>query len=355
MKQWFLFSCIGILGLTSITTLSSIASDLAYIQLVFLMTGLIVFWIVSQISFSTLLSYRWLAYFGLAALLVLTLLVGTLTKGTLRWISVGGLFSIQGSQLAVPIVGLVVARYLGQHATTKLSTLITVLLIIGLPATLIVVAPDLGTTILFVASISTGLFLSQVPWKYLFGLVGLAVAVAALGWIFFLKPYQKERIIGFSSNDSAVSGSQYNARQSQIAVGSGQAFGRGLGQGVQSHLRFLPERQTDFIFASFAEEWGFLGSFFLLSLYTAMISYVIHSSWSHPNQSEQLYCAIAATFLTAQTVVHIGMNMKLLPITGITLPFMSYGGSSIIATALLLAIVQSAIESSSPHQAHHIS
>ena len=167
----------------------------------------------------------------------------------------------------------------------------------------------------------------------------VAMIPVILGWQFLLHDYQKQRILSFASPEEHQTAS-YNAEQSLIAVGSGRLLGRGLGHGVQSQLRFLPERQTDFIYASYAEELGFLSVILLLALYLTLCLALLWRSAVTPDRMMSLYLAGLTTQLIVHIAVNIGMNMGLLPITGITLPFMSYGGSSLLSFALSLGIAE---------------
>jgi len=164
-----------------------------------------------------------------------------------------------------------------------------------------------------------------------------------LAWSLVLKPYQKQRITSFIKPSEDTRGASYNANQAMISVGSGQFFGRGLGEGSQSHLRFLPERQTDFIFASIAEEFGFIGSTLIIFLYLILVLFLLRMALTAREKSVILFIFITITVITLQTFVNIGMNMGLLPITGITLPLLSYGGSSILTLSGTLGIIQSAL------------
>ena len=175
-----------------------------------------------------------------------------------------------------------------------------------------------------------------------------------IAWFFVLADYQKSRLTSFiffisperslSSDFRQETSAAYNARQSVIAIGAGQLWGQGLGHGTQSHLQFLPERQTDFIFASFVEEWGFLGSILILILYFALLSFILFVVYAEENRGKKLYMLTIFTMFLVQIFINIGMNLAILPITGITLPFLSYGGSSVLALFFSLALVQSIIE-----------
>jgi rod shape determining protein RodA len=197
---------------------------------------------------------------------------------------------------------------------------------------------------LYAAAVSPVLIWQKIPKKYWQLFVGVFLALGIIGWTLVLQPYQKARITSFFSGAQAdQSGAGYNARQALIAVGSGELWGRGLGHGSQSQLRFLPERQTDFIFASLAEEWGLLGSLLVIGLYGALIAFLLQEAKRATNSRHALFLTAAAVAFFAQVFVNIGMNIGLLPITGVTLPLVSYGGSSLLATMLLLGVAQQLI------------
>lgn len=340
MKQLVIPATIVILSLLSILTLSSIAPTFAPRQLIFFIIGFVVFFSVSKISFSHFEKLGVLAYVLTNALLVITLILAPVTKGSTRWIDIGGVFSIQPSQLAIPATALFLIYLFKNKPLTELKNIFLFLFWNILPALLIFMEPDLGTTLVFLASTFVILYMSKTKFSHITLLVSLGIVFVALTWIFFLKPYQKERITSFIQPHD-TQGTSYNARQSLIAVGSGGFIGRGLGQGVQSHLRFLPERQTDFIFASFTEEFGFVGATVVLSLYLILITTVLRTAQETKNNGEKLFCYVTACMTILQSSVNIGMNIGLIPITGITLPFMSYGGSSILTLLGMYGIIQS--------------
>ena len=337
-------------ALLSLTTLRSIVPDLLNRQAMAFGLGIVGFYLLSRLPFDFYLRFSKYAYLLLNLSLLLLLLYGEMTRGIAAWISLPFGFKFQPSQFAVPITALYLADYLRKPAVLHWKLLWRLGLIIVVPFILILLAPDFGTAMVFLVSMSTLLWLNRLPWRFVLALLSLILITSILTWTLLFKDYQKQRILGFlsmQSETSATSSEQspavYNARQALIAVGSGQIWGRGLGHGVQSHLRFLPERQTDFIFASFAEEWGFVGAAVLLSLYALLfffLLFVANYSSAFPVTS---YTAMVLMMFLSQTFINIGMNMSLLPITGITLPLMSYGGSSVLAMAATLAIVQSAL------------
>ncbi len=340
MRTWYLPALLVFFTLLSVLLLSSVAPALAPRQLTFFLIGYGIFFVASKIPFTTLMRYHWLGYASTCFLLIAVLIVGELTRNTARWISIGD-FNLQPSQLAIPFVGLTAAHFLSTRPLRSLSTILQFVGLLVIPAFLILIEPDLGSTIVFLASVGILLLLSETDWRHLGLLAAGGIVVGALAWVFLLEPYQKERIFSFSDGNSDTAGAGYNARQSLIAVGSGGIFGTGLGQGIQSHLRFLPERQTDFMFASFAEEFGFIGSVIVLGLYASLIAFCIRLAHLTTHQTAKYYCYVIATMLVIQTGVNISMNMGLLPITGLTLPLLSYGGSSLLTISGCLGIIQS--------------
>lgn len=328
------------LSLLSLLSLKSVAPTLASVQFIFFILGLGLFWLISRFSYQFIENWRWPAYAVLCVLLIIPLIIGTTTRGIAGWIDIGTFFSIQPSQLAIPTVALLIGHILTTRPAEKWQTLAIVMTLILIPAGLIIVEPDLGTTVIYILAMGSVLFVSPIPLKYLGGLAALGVVAIILGWTFFLKDYQKARITGFANAGDHSQTANYNAQQSLIAVGSGQIMGRGLGQGVQSHLRFLPERQTDFIFASLAEELGLIGSVLVIGLYLGITLFCVYIAINTPHLNERYFCVAAAATILFQSGVNIGMNMGLLPITGITLPFLSYGGSSILSMCILLGVVQ---------------
>jgi rod shape determining protein RodA len=207
------------------------------------------------------------------------------------------------------------------------------------PFCLVFLQPDLGSGII-IASIWLGLVLvAGISWKHLVTLFVVAAMIFGAAWQWGLHDYQKQRILTFIHPLTDIHGSGYNAYQSTIAVGSGQIFGKGIGYGTQSKLRFLPEYQTDFIFASYAEEWGFAGVVILLGLFGVVIMRILLIAAHGADNFDMLFASGIAIYFTAQFVVHVGMNIGLMPITGTTLPFMSYGGSHLLTEYLALGIL----------------
>lgn len=349
MRNWLIPTLILIFASLSLITLKSIAPELMNRQAVFFGSGLVIFFLISRFSVQFFEKMSFLGYIFLVTFLVVLLLFGQVTRGIVGWIDFGGGFRFQPSQLAIPLASLYVItvfkKELKKSQILGLEVFAKILFLIGLPGLLILIQPDLGTALVYFLSLGVIFFHPSFPFRYLFFLIVGAVVSAVFAWFFVLAPYQKDRILSFvslSKTESEISSSSgYNAEQSLIAVGSGQFLGRGLGQGVQSHLRFLPERQTDFIFASFAEEWGFIGSGLVVGIYFILIIFILSYAIKFPTLLESIYSLVLAIMLFVQAGINIGMNIGILPITGITLPLLSYGGSSILAIMIMLGIYQS--------------
>lgn len=340
MKYWLIPLVILILSLLSILTLSSIAPTLAPKQLIFFMIGFGVFFLVSKIQFKRLLKLSLVFYILNIVLLIAVLILAPITRGTSRWIDIGGFFAIQPSQLAIPATSLFLINFFKDKSLTKIKNLLLFLVYTAIPGLLILIEPDLGTTVVYLTSIAIIIFLSKTKIRHIAPLLFLGIAGIIFSWNFVFEPYQKSRITSFIAPNEDRDAS-YNAQQSLIAAGSGKLTGKGLGQGIQSHLRFLPERQTDFVFASFAEEFGFIGSSLLIFLYFILVSTTISTAKKSQETTKKYFCYVVAIMTTFQIGVNIGMNIGILPITGITLPFISYGGSSILSLIIMFGIIQS--------------
>jgi len=201
--------------------------------------------------------------------------------------------------------------------------------------------PDFGSGIIIAVIWLGSVLVAGISWKHL-AVLGVTAAIVVTGlWHFALHPYQKQRILTFIHPLADIRGAGYNAYQSTIAVGSGELVGKGVGYGTQSKLQFLPEFQTDFIFAAYAEEWGFAGVVLLFGLFAIVIIRILVIAAHGRDNFDTLLAAGVAIYFSGQFIVHVGMDMGLLPITGTTLPFMSYGGSHLLTEYLALGILMS--------------
>lgn len=347
--RWVIPAILMLLAAVSLLTLRSVAPELVGRQLLFFLAGALIFWLTRQVNFQTWVTLRWSLFGMLVTGLTITQLVGTITRGTKSWIPIGS-FHIQPSQLAVPIMALVLATLIDKNGLHKAKNILLAAALFIIPAAFILTEPDLGTSIIYIVSMLACFWVGGVPLKWVgAGILG-GIVVLAIGWQ-MLRPYQRDRLIGFMepSQDQETSSAVYHAQQSMIAVGSGGVLGRGLGEGIQSHLRFLPERQTDFVFASWAEETGLLGTFLVIAIYGVCIMWLVNLALSSSRITEKLFVFASVTMLVSQIFVNIGMNMGLLPITGITLPMISYGGSSILSLCFHFGCLQSLLVSRPIH------
>ena len=321
-----------------ILVIYSSSPQLAFQQFIFVCFSFVLFLLISQFDIAALSNFIFLFYMLILLLLVGVLILGVETRGSIRWIPLG-LFNIQPSELAKPVLILFLANFWSRNTTNYKNIFKSILLSFPL-LFLVFQQPDLGSTLTLIA-IWIGMFIvSGVPIKKILSITLMGIILIPLVWI-SLQGYQKERVFGFLAPEADPLGKGYNLIQSTIAVGSGEFLGRGLGRGTQSRLQFLPEYRTDFIFASIAEELGFLGSMIILILYGFLFITLLNISKNSRDYFGNLIIYGVVFMLMFQTCINIGMNIGLLPITGITLPLISYGGSSLLSTFICLGLVSS--------------
>lgn len=322
----------------SILVIYSSDPNLAIQQFIFAILGLISFLFLSLVNFEHLSRGVWISYALIIVLLVITFIVGYETRGSYRWIPLGEI-QFQPSEFAKPVLILVLAHFWRQRVGSWINIGKSLLLVLPI-LVLVFQQPDLGTTLTLISIWGAMLIGANISTLKIF-IMTLTTAPLVYLASFLLKDYQKERILSFLTPTHDPLGIGYNVIQSTIAVGSGQIFGRGLGRGTQSRLQFLPEFRTDFVFASIAEEFGFLGSMIVLGLYGILFGRCLSLVATIASRFGGLVIVGTVGMLFFQTVVNIGMNIGLLPITGITLPLLSYGGSSLLSTLICLSLVAS--------------
>jgi rod shape determining protein RodA len=286
---------------------------------------------------------RWAPGLYLVNLLLLLFILrgGHSAMGAQRWISIGPLGTFQPSEPAKLIVAISVAAMLCRGAYEKLQDLWKPLLTVAVPAVLILKQPDLGTSLALLAILSVQLFfaLPKLGDFAIYALGVLVVAAAAVGTNAVLKPFQKARLFVFLNPKADPQGAGYNLDQSQIAVGNGEWFGRGLYHGTQTQLNFVPEHSRDFIFTVLAEEWGFVGALVLLALYAVLLYAGMRAMAAARDRFGFLLAGGLVGMLFFHVLVNIGMTIGIMPITGIPLPFMSYGGSAILTDFAAIGIL----------------
>jgi rod shape determining protein RodA len=291
-------------------------------------------------DYRSLQTYAYPFYVLALGLLLAVELIGHSTGGSRRWINLG-IFHLEPSELAKLAVVLVMVRYFREEPPKggwKLRQMIIPAILLGVPVGLVLKQPDLGTALILVLITVTLVFVSGLNWRTMLVLGLVAVCAAPLSW-HFLKPYQRQRLVSFINPQADPLGSGYHIIQSEIAIGAGGTWGKGFLKGTQARLNFLPEQSTDFIFAVFAEEFGMAGSIVLLLLYASLI---LRGAWI-ARHSRDRFGALLAVGLTSivfwQVAINIGMATGMLPVVGITLPMVSYGGSSLIAMMAAMGLL----------------
>ena len=281
-------------------------------------------------------------YAGGVGLLVLLALIGFATRGAQSWFYIGSA-AVEPVEIVKFALIVLFAKYFSRRYVEMAlyRHLFISFLYMIIPVALVLMQPDLGSASVLVAIWLGMVVFAGLSLRQLLFLSGGAVLAAALGWMFVLAPYQKDRITAFLNPESDPYGSGYHAIQAMIAVGSGGVFGKGVGYGTQSRLNFLPESETDFMFAAFAEEWGLIGVLILMISFGLLFIRIIQVSMRSPDNFSKLFGLGVSFLLISHIIIHIGMNVGLLPITGIGLPFMSYGGSFFLILMASIGVLQS--------------
>lgn len=297
---------------------------------------------------ATFFDYRWLKtlawpMYGLQlGLLVVTLMIGDGIGGSARWVSLGPL-TFQFSELAKILMIVVLASYLASRESrlASLGSIVGACILVGPPLALVMLQPDLGTSLVFGAILAGMLWMSGASLRWLGILAVGAVAMVPLAWNYVLLDYQKERLLSFMDANPDIQGAGFQLHQAQIAVGSGGLVGKGLTNGTQTQGGFLPVQATDFVFATLAEELGFIGGVVLFVLFVLLLWRVLMAGWRSKDLFGTLYAAGLASMILFQLIVNVGMVLGIMPITGIPLPFVTHGGASLVSMAAGLGVLQS--------------
>ncbi|HYV15967.1 MAG TPA: rod shape-determining protein RodA [Conexibacter sp.] len=356
LDPWLLLATLGLVVCSLVTLKGATRHDIAgqpnYFferQIGYAVVGLLLMALLARFDYSRLREFKLGIYGLLVALNVIVLALGGATRGSRRWIDLP-FFQFQPSELGkvllvVALAGFVVDR--SRRLAERETTARVMLLALG-PAALVMIQPDLGTALVYVALALSILFVAGTPGRQLGGLIGLfAVAtvlvlvVAPAAGVHVLKPYQVQRLTGFVHPSNDPSNATYQINQSLIAIGSGEKTGRGVEHATQTGLNFLPEHHTDFIFSVVGETYGFAGAALVLSLYALMIWRILRIITLAKNLFGALIAGGILSMLTFQVFVNAGMTIGIMPITGVTLPLMSFGGASYLTTFLALGLLQS--------------
>lgn len=332
---------LSVIGLFVLYSAGDQSQDLIIRQLVRLSIGFVIMLAIAQISPAVI--KRWAPWvFGTGLLmLIAVLLLGEVGKGAQRWLNLG-LFRFQPSEIMKVAVPIMIAWYLAEVVLPpRRLQLLTALAILVVPTLLVAKQPDLGTALLIASSGIFVLLLAGLQWKLIFGSLLVFVSSTPLAWNYLLHDYQRQRVLTFLNPESDPLGAGYHIIQSTIAIGSGGLYGKGWLNGTQSHLDFLPERSTDFIFAVFSEEFGFLGIMLLLAIYgTIIVRGLIIANQAQDTFTRLLAGSLILTFFV-YIFVNIGMVSGILPVVGVPLPLISYGGTSMVTLLASFGILMS--------------
>ncbi len=337
-----LIQLVGLLGVfSSIHTNYGLQYGLFIKQLIYIILSWLIMYAISRIRFEAVLSLSPLIYGFNLFLLILVMFVGKTIYGAKRWIGIGP-FGIQPSEFMKVSVILVVIYIIYMSPYLKAQKIFYILLAIGIPFLIIYKQPDLGSAVVMMLPVLSIVFFAKFPKHFFRYAIPIAILTPIFMW-HFMKQYQKERILTVINPKSYYAKGGYQLIQSIIAIGSGRIFGKGFLKGTQSYLLFLPERHTDFIFSVIAEQFGFMASLFIIFLYIYLVLRLIVISYYLRLYTEKIFVIMVASFIFFHSFINLAMAMGIMPVVGIPLPFISYGGSNIIVSSILLGLVFSII------------
>jgi rod shape determining protein RodA len=315
-------------------------------QIIFFGSGFLLMILISFLDFRILKdnSYLILFLYFISIMTLVGLFFVAGTRGVQRWYSIGSI-SIDPREFTKIILIIILAKYFStRHVEMyKLRHIFLSGIYVFIPSFLIFLQPDLGYALILISLWIVILIISGVKIKHFLLLSLIFILIISFGWNSILKDYQKERVVSFMNLEADPLGSGWSQRQAKIAIGSGGVFGKGIGQGSQTQYGFLPETQNDFIFASLSEEMGLVGVLSLFFLFAVFIWRILRIAILSKNNFFRLFASGIATILISQFFVHVGMNLGVLPVVGISLPLVSYGGSGLIMTFLGIGFLESIV------------
>jgi rod shape determining protein RodA len=344
--DWALFGSVGIILLFGLLNLYSATYDLTIAkyftdQIIWILGGIVLMFLVSLIDYHFFNRYAYFMYALTMVLLISVFFIGRSANGSQRWIHLG-FFNIQPSEIVKIAVVVALARYFQDHQEKKTMGIwdLVIPMLIALPPFILVLKqPDLGTALIVLMAAVLMVWFIGVQRRILIITIVLALISLPIVWKFGLKPYQKDRVVSFLDPEKYASGKGYQVTQAKIAIGSGRFSGKGYLNGSQSKLQFLPKQHTDFVYSNFGEEFGFLGSIILFILYIVFFLSCFNIAVTARDVFGVLVAFGFSATLICQTLINFGMEMGILPVVGITLPFLSYGGTSLIGSFVKLGIL----------------
>lgn len=311
--------------------------------LIWFTLAIVAFVIAASFDYSWLKTGAWPLYFVNLGLLGISLIVGAGIGGVSRWVTIFGL-QFQFSELAKILMIVVLANWITSRRGVRLKnawTIVGAALLAAPPLALVLIQPDLGTSLVFAAILIGSLFMSGASLRWLFALLAAGVAALPFIFVFILRDYQQQRVVSFLTPGADPLGAGYHVIQSMIAVSNGGFFGLGLANGTQTSLGFLPVQSTDFVFATLAEQLGFVGGLLVFGLFVALLWRILLVGWRAEDPFALAFAGGLASMILFQLLVNVGMVMGIMPITGIPLPFITHGGASLISIAVGLGILES--------------
>lgn len=332
-------SCLLILVVLGLLVIFPLSSQLAKFQLFFAIIGFLLMLVMASINYHFFKAFGFYIYLSSLLILIALYFLGEEVRGSTRWFTLGR-FQLQPSEFLKPFLVLSYAKFLDETRSYTFNGFVRVVFLIGLPIGLIFFQPDLGNTAIYFLAALAMTVIAGIPLGYLLVSLLMMMGLVPTVWL-IIKDYQRQRILSFLNPTLDPLGSGYHIIQSLIAIGSGYLLGKGLGRGTQSRLRFLPERHNDFIFATLAEETGWVGANIALVVFFLCLWRMLKIAEQAEDRFGALVVSGVAAQLLVQMFINCGMNMGILPITGVTFPFLSYGGSSLISGMIGVGLVQS--------------
>ena len=342
--DWKLNLAVLFLIAAGLTSLLSAAPSLFSKQLLWVISGFILMFLIIRFDWRPFINYRSVIYglyFLSILLLIITYFLAPAIRGTRGWLTFGSVH-FQVSEFTKLVLIILFAHFFSRKyvGIGRLSNLITSFIYFLIPAALVALQPDFGSALILFCLWFGFLLVSGIKYRHLIIALIIFSILGIIIWQSVLKDYQKERVLGFFFPGRDPLGTNYSVIQSKIAIGSAGLFGKGFSQGTQTQLGFLPEAQTDFIFAAFVEEWGLVAGFTIILAFIVLVLRIIKIGLATDNNFNRFICLGTVILFTIQFVFNVGSNLGLLPIIGVTFPFLSYGGSSLLTNLILVGIIQ---------------
>ncbi|MCL2146414.1 MAG: rod shape-determining protein RodA [Synergistaceae bacterium] len=343
--KWLFFALLSLIIIGIITIFSAAAgfsgrgTDYVVRQLIIACVSLAAFTVVIAVGHEKIFEMAYQIYFIILLVLLFTIFFAPQVTGSRRWLVIAG-WGLQPSEFAKVVICLGLSKYLNRNPPITIKSYIGAFLFVLPIFLLILMQPDLGSSMVFIVITLCAVFVAGAPKRYLFATIALGILALPIGWI-FLKEYQKVRLLIFLDPAADPLGAGYSVMQSRITIGSGGLWGKGYLEGMQSKLHFLPEAHTDFIFSVYCEEFGFIGSLIVLTVFCFLFLRILQTGLKSRDTRSKILVTCISAWIWFQMFESIGMSMGILPVTGLPLPLLSYGGSSMVSILVALALVSS--------------